>query len=167
VTFTVAKAKGTLHELATARFSEAVLESQPGVEVLELGAADSVLRRVGQAQFGAAAAQSLGTSKNVPVVFAGQITVSDVKPTGRVLGINLPSIKATVSVELSVGLFSAETGGTLWRSSATATEEVGSLALVGGEPSFSAKDPNVAYGHLINRLVSIVTSDLRPTWERH
>jgi hypothetical protein len=36
--------------------------------------------------------------------------------------------------------------------------------MAGGEPYFSAKDPNEAYGHLINYLVASVTSDLRPTW---
>ena len=28
----------------------------------------------------------------------------------------------------------------------------------------SATDPNVAYGHLVNRLVNFVTRDFRPTW---
>jgi hypothetical protein len=54
----------------------------------------------------------------------------------------------------------------LWRSSAAATEKVGELALVGGQPEFSARDPNDAYGHLVNRLVYDVTYDLRSTWVR-
>jgi hypothetical protein len=53
----------------------------------------------------------------------------------------------------------------LWRASASATEKVGQLGFSGsGEPYFSAKDPNEAYGHLINYLVASVTNDLRPTW---
>src|SRR5207253_8265366 len=36
VTFTVENAKGSLHEFATARFSEDMLSAQPGIEVLEL-----------------------------------------------------------------------------------------------------------------------------------
>ncbi len=166
VTFSVEKAKGSLHQMATQRFAEAVLAAQPGVEVLELGSVDSLLRRLGEPTFGAGAAQAVGAARKVPVVFAGNLKVSDVKPTGKLLGLDLPSVKATVSVELTVGLYSAETGGTLWRSSAVASEEVGHLSLTGGIPDFSAKDPNEAYGRLVNRLVAAVTRDLRPSWER-
>ncbi len=163
VTFTIENAKGQLNTLATQRFSEYVLNAQR-VEVLELGSADSVLRRTGEAQFSSASAQAIGGSRDVPAVFAGHLKVSNVKPTAKVVGINLPRIEATVSVELTVGLFSTKTGGTLWRSSASASEKVGGLGLVGGEPSFSAKDPNEAYGHLVNYLIGEVTRDMRPTW---
>lgn len=163
-TFTVENAKGSLHELASRRFAEEVLAATSGIEVLELGPADSVLRRVGETQFGAASAQAVGASRGVPAVFVGHLKVSDVKPSGRVVGIRLPQVEATVTVELTVGLFSTKSGGTVWRSSAAASEKVGQLSLVDGEPSFSARDPNAAYGRLVNRLVTVVTRDLRPTW---
>ena len=162
-TFTIENAKGQLNTLATQRFSEYILDAQR-VEVLELGSADSVLRRTGEAQFGPASAQAVGGSRDVPAVFAGHLKVSNVKPAAKVVGLNLPRIEATVSVELTVGLFSTKTGGTLWRSSASASEKVGGLALFGGEPVFSAKDPNEAYGHLVNFLIGEVTRDMRPTW---
>ena len=164
VTFTVENAKGQLNQVATQRFSEAILDAQR-IEVLELGAADSVLRRLGEPQVSAASAQAIGGARDVPAVFTGHLKVSNVKPSGQVLGLNVPRLEATVSVELTVGLFNAQTGGTLWRASATATEKVGQLGLSGGQPYFSAKDPNAAYGQLVNRLVGIVTHDLRPTWE--
>lgn len=168
-TFTVEKAKGTLHELATSRFSEEVLHAQPGVEVIEMGSVDSIVRRAGEGRFASASAQALGVSRNVPAVFVGHLKVSDVKPAGRLLGLNLPSIEATVQVEMEVALYSTRSGGTLWRSSAIATEKVAQLGLVGGEPHFSAKDPNAAYGRLVDRLVDIVTRDFRPSYreERH
>jgi hypothetical protein len=163
-TFTIENGKGQLNQLATDRFSEEVLGAQQ-VEVLELGSPDSIMRRVGDAQFSAASAQAVGQNRDVPAVFAGHLKVSNVKPAGKVFGLNLPKIEATVSVELTVGLFSTKTGGTLWRASASATEKVGQLGFSGsGEPYFSAKDPNEAYGHLINYLVASVTNDLRPTW---
>jgi hypothetical protein len=165
VNFTIENAKGQLNVLATQRFSEYVLDAQR-VEVLELGSVDSVLRRVGEVQFSAASAQAVGGSRDVPAVFAGHLKVSNVKPSGKVLGLNLPSIEATVSVELTVGLFSTKTGGTLWRSSASATQKVGGLGLVGGQPYFTAKDPNVAYGQLVNFLVGEATRDLRSSWVR-
>ncbi|HWP38754.1 MAG TPA: hypothetical protein VNL18_14505 [Gemmatimonadales bacterium] len=166
VTFTVEKAKGTLHELATERFSEEILAAQPGIEVLELGPQDSLVRRVGEAQFGPAAAQALGKARRVPAVFAGHLVVSDVKPSGGILGLRVPFVEATVSVELTVRLLSTESGGTIWRASAAASEKVGEVSLIGGEPFFSAKNPNDAYGELVNHLVVSVTQDLRPTWRR-
>jgi hypothetical protein len=164
VTFTIEKAKGPLHEFATRRFSEEILAAQRGIEVLELGPADSVLRRTGQTTLGPAAARALGGDDGVPAVFFGHLRVSDVKPKGGLIGLTMPHIEATVSAELSVELLSTRSGGTLWRGSAATTEKVGSLAIIGGEPYFSARDPNDAYGRLVNRLVAAVTRDFRSTW---
>jgi hypothetical protein len=165
VTFTIENAKGQLHEFATQRFAEYVLDAQR-LEVIELGSADSITRRLGEVRFSAASAQAVGNARDVPAVFAGHLKVSNVKPSGKVLGLNLPSIEATVSVQLTVGLFSTKTGGTLWRSSASASQKVGGLGLIGGQPYFTAKDPNEAYGQLVNFLVAEATRDLRPTWVR-
>lgn len=163
VEFTVENAKGSLHQLATERFAEEVLAGQSGIELLEVGNADSLVKRVGETQFGPAAAQALGQERDVPAVFVGHLKVSNVKPSGGVIGMGVPFAQATVSVELLVRLISTKSGGTLWRSSAAASEKVGSVALIGGVPSFSAKNPNDAYGRLVNQLVWAVTSDLRPT----
>ena len=164
-TFTAEGAKGSLNELATERFSEAMLRGQSHIEVLELGSADTLLRRVGETEFGVAAAQAAGKEHNVPAVFVGHLVVSNVKPSGRLLGLASGFVQATVSVQLSVRLLSTEDGGSLWRSSAQSSEKVGGLAIVNGEPHFSAKNPNDAYGQLVDRLVYAVTQDLRPSWE--
>ncbi|MGH7606061.1 MAG: hypothetical protein ACREME_01870, partial [Gemmatimonadales bacterium] len=66
--------------------------------------------------------------------------------------------------ELSVWLVNTRTGGTLWRRSSRFTEKVGGFSLSGGQPTFSARDPNDAYGRLVNRLVYDVTYDVRSTW---
>jgi hypothetical protein len=166
VEFTSENAKGSLHELATRRFSEQVLSATRGVEMIELGSADPLLQQSGERQFGAATAKLVGSSHEVPVVFAGNLKVSNIKASGGMVVLSLPRIEATVSVELNVALYSTQSGGTLWRSGAAATEKVGQLSMAGGQPSFSAKDPNAAYGHLVDRLVSIVTRDLYPTYER-
>ena len=75
VTFTIENAKGQLHELATRRFAEEVLAAARGVEVLELGSVDSVVKRVGESEFGAASAQAIGTARGVPAVFVGHLKV--------------------------------------------------------------------------------------------
>ena len=166
VTFTVENAKGTLHDFATQRFAEEVLAGQSGIELLELGNADSLVHRVGETQFGPASAQALGEQRDVPAVFVGHLKVSNVKPSGGIVGLSVPFVQATVTVDLLVRLISTKSGGTLWRSSASASEKVGSVALVGGVPNFSAKDPNDAYGRLVNSLVWTVTHDVRPTWRK-
>ena len=166
VTFTVENARGSLQDFVTRRFGEEVLRSRTGIELQELGPADAVLQQVGETRLGPAAARALGGERGVPAVFFGHLRVSDVKPSGGLIGLTLPHLEATVSAELVVELLSTKTGGTLWRSSAAAREKVGELALIGGEPHFSATDPNDAYGRLVDRLVNAVTYDLRPTWQK-
>lgn len=155
VTFTAENAKGTLNQFTTQKFEEWVLAAQAGIEMRDFPRADSV-QAVGVA--------ALGEQRGVPVVFLGHLKVSNVKPSGGLWGIASGHVEATVSAELSVELHSTTTGGTLWRSSAQATEKVSQLTLVGGVPEFSARDPNDAYGRLINRLVRDVTYDMRSTW---
>jgi len=166
VTFTVENAKGTLHEFATERFAEDMLAAQPGTEVLELGAQDSLLRRVGEKELGIAAAQELGKQREVGAVFAGHLKVTNPKGTGGLAGLVTPHLEATVRVDLTVRLLSTRSGATLWRSSAWATERVGHVALIGGQLDFSAKDPKEAYGPLVNTLIRLVTEDMRSTWTR-
>ncbi|HUL02335.1 MAG TPA: hypothetical protein VLV16_03765 [Gemmatimonadales bacterium] len=165
VLFTVEKVKGAMDQVATQRFSEAVLEAQPGIEVLEVGSADSVRRRVGEATYGAATARALGAAFDVPVVFVGHLKMSSVTPQGGLSGLFQGHVDATVSAELSVALIATTSGGTLWRSSGVESRKIGGLSLVGGEPYVSAKDPNKAYSALVYDLVDYVTRDLRPTWQ--
>jgi hypothetical protein len=149
--FSVENAKGTLHEFATQRFEEYVLAAQTGIEMRDFKQIDSM--RVFS-----------DTSGNVPVAFFGHLKISNVKPSGGLTSGLTPNLKATVTVQLSVWLVNTRTGGTLWRRSSESTEEVGGLSFLGGTPSFSARDPNDAYGRLINRLVYNVTYDVRSTW---
>jgi hypothetical protein len=152
VKFSVEGARGGLSDLVTQRFEEYLLAAQKGFEVQDFPTPDS--------------AAALGGARGVPVVFLGHLKVSSVKPSSGLLGLTLAHVEATVSAELSVELRSTKTGGTLWRSSAARTEKVGELTLVGGVPEFSARNPDEAYGHLVNRLVYAVTWDLRSTWVR-
>jgi hypothetical protein len=98
-------------------------------------------------------------------VFVGHLKMSNITPSGGLAGLTGGHVEATVSAELSVALLATSSGGTLWRSSGVATRKIGGLSLVGGEPFFSAKDPNKAYTGLVGDLVDYVTRDLRPTWQ--
>jgi hypothetical protein len=151
--FSVENAKGNLHQFATHRFEEYVLAAQSGIEMREYTSADS-------ARVFAAASDSSST----PVAFFGHLKISNVKPHGGLTSGLSPVLRATVTVELSVWLMNTRSGGIMWRKSSVSTEEVGGLSFIGGTPSFSASDPNDAYGRLINQLVYNVTYDVRPTW---
>lgn len=152
VTFSVDGAKGTLGNFTTQRFEEYMLGAQKGIEVQEFAVGDS--------------AAALGGARGVPVVFTGHLKVSNVKPRGGLLGLVTARVDATITADLAVELRSTKTGGVVWRSSATQTEKVGQLIITGGIPEFSARDPNEAYGHLVNGLVYDVTWDMRSTWVR-
>ncbi len=152
-TFSVENAKGNLNQFATQRFEEYVLAAQTGIEMREFSSADST-------RVFAAAADTNGC----PVAFFGHLKISNVKPHGGLTAGLSPVLRATVTVDLSVWLVNTRTGGTMWRKSSTATEEVGGLSFIGSTPSFSATDPNDAYGRLINQLVYNVTYDVRSTW---
>jgi len=166
VNFTAENNKGSLHELATRKFSEKVLGASRAVEILELGDPAPTMKDAGETAFGPASAKIIGATRDVPVVFAGVLKVSNVKPSGGITGFGIPHLEATVSVELQVALYSTKSGGTLWRDAASVSEKVGSFSMSGNVPSFSAKDPNAAYGRLVDRLVATVSRDLYPTYER-
>jgi hypothetical protein len=151
--FSVENAKGTLHEFATRRFEEYVLAAQSGIEMREFTSADST-------RVFSSGADTNGT----PVAFFGHLKISNVKPSGHLTAGLAPVMNATVTVELSVWLVNTRTGGVMWRRSSQSTEKVGGLSFIGGTPSFSARDPNDAYGRLVNQLVYNVTYDVRSTW---
>ena len=151
--FSVENAKGNLHQFATHRFEEYVLAAQSGIEMREFTSADS-----------ARVFKSAADTNGCPVAFFGHLKISNVKPHGGLTAGLSPVVRATVTVELSVWLVNTRTGGVMWRRSSASTEEVGGLSLIGGMPTFSARDPNDAYGRLINELVYNVTYDVRSTW---
>ncbi len=150
--FSVENAKGNLHQFATQRFEEYVLAAQTGIEIREFTSADS--SRV----------FSPADTTGCPVAFFGHLKISNVKPRGGLTVGLAPVLRASVTVELSVWLVNTRSGGVMWRRSSASTEEVGGLSFIGSTPSFSARDPNDAYGHLINQLVYNVTYDVRSTW---
>ncbi|HEX5005205.1 MAG TPA: hypothetical protein VFV65_07800 [Gemmatimonadales bacterium] len=167
VTFSADPARAALGPLATQKFSEEVLASQSGFELLELGPADSAVARLLAAGDAPGAAREVGRHRQVPAVFFGHVGVTNAKPSGSIGGGGSVNVNASVSAELSVRLLSTESGGTLWRSSGSSSRSVGHLSTTQGRlPSISATDPNAAYGAMVDDLVAQVTSDFRPTWRK-
>src|SRR2546422_9262730 len=131
VTFSIEKAKGTLNEFATRRFEEYLLAAQSGIEVQEFSQADST--------------QALSGARGVPVVFLGHLKLSDVKPSGGLIGLTLPHVEATVTATLAVELRSTKTGGAPRRAPPGCPAEGGRPpAPGGGGPGRAAEPPNRA-----------------------
>jgi hypothetical protein len=165
VTFSADPSKNGLGQMATQRFAEEVLAAQTGFELMELGPADSAVARLLADGDAPAAAQELGKARHIPAVFFGQLAVTNAKPRGSISGGGDVNIGATVSAELNVRLLSTSTGGTLWRSSGSASQSVGQIAVSAGRlPSVSGKDPNAVYAQMVDQMVGQVTRDFRPTW---
>jgi hypothetical protein len=122
------------------------------------------VRRLAAAGDAAALAQALGKDRDVAAVFLGRLTMSSVKPRGVVASVRNLQAGAEVSGQLTVSLVSARTGGTVWRSSAAASQNVGHLSLSDAHPSVAVRDPAEASREVVRELVSGVTRDLRPTW---
>jgi len=167
VTFAADPGKASLGALASQKFSEEVLASQSGFELMELGPADTAVARLLAAGDTPAAAQEVGRTKSVPAVFFGQLAVTNVKPNGSVSAGGYVNVGGTVSADLNVRLLSTSTGGTLWRSSASRSQKVGQVTTAPGRlPSISATDPNAAYADMVEDMAVQVTRDFRPTWRK-
>src|SRR2546426_454501 len=133
VTFSIEKAKGTLNEFATRRFEEYLLAAQSGIEVQEFSQADST--------------QALSGARGVPVVFLGRLKLSDVKPSGGLIGLTLPHVEATVTATLAVELRSTKTGGNPWGGPPGAPGKGGPPpALGGGAPVAPPEPPHPGRG---------------------
>jgi hypothetical protein len=163
VTFRAERSDRGLTESATQRFAEQLLAGQSGIELIEIAAADSALRGLPPDADGAALAQALGRTRDVPAVFVGRLTMSEVKPRGR-LSAGSVDVQAGVNAQLTVQLVSTRTGGTMWRSSANAASSLGHVGLSRGGTALAMRDPDEAYGEVVQSLVTDVTRDLRPTW---
>lgn len=162
VTLSEENAQGSLNRVATDRFAEHLLSAQPGIEVLELGEAPEIVGPGDATRIAPEAAWKLGEHHDVPVVFVGHMVASDVKPKASLIG--GASFGAEVRLDLTMRLVSTGSGGTLWRGSSWARDEIAALGLVDGRPFFSADDPDEAYGDLVDLLIFEVTRDLRPTY---
>lgn len=156
VTFTAENAKGGVVRLATQQFAEQLLQAQPGVEILELGAVTGAVD--------AAAARRLGEQHGVRTLVVGHLTVSDLKPRVRFLGGLTASTEVTMALQTK--LLSTESGATLWARSSTLRETMQQVSIASGTAVFDAQDAKEAYGEIVGALIWNVTTDFRPTWVR-
>lgn len=160
VLFTVENSDDGLGEYASQRFAQHLLSAQWGYELMELGAYEAGTDGPTRADL----ARALGEEHGLGAVFLGHIEVSDVRPRATLTG--GPRIAADASVNLTVRMLSGGSGGTVWTRSARIRDTLAEVSMAGGSVQLGADDPEEVYGALVNRLVTSVTRDFRPTTER-
>lgn len=159
--------KGTLASFATQRFIETLQELQPGVRVLELGTVDELMRTIGRDDLNFETVRAIGEHYGVGAVIAGTLDVQDVKPR-LVLQQTVATggISADVKAALTARLTETTRGATLWTRSARTTATVAQVGVSGRRVRFDAKDPEQAYGAMVDALVTEMAQDFRVSYVR-
>ncbi len=165
INFTV-NAEGELDELTTQRFIEYMRWHQSGIEVLELGDMDEVLATVNESKITIDAIKKIGEHYKVKTLIVGNIDVSDIQPKID-FSPTFPYVSASADIEATLisKLYKTINGASVWSGARTVKTKIGSIKLTESYINFNAKDPNKAYGNLVDRLVWNITWDFRNTWE--
>lgn len=161
-------ARGELASITTRRLIEAVRRDQGMVRIVRLGTERQVLGELGQRRLDEAAFRKLGESRELKTILLGELTISDVRPNISISpGFESASITGEVDATLSVEMIETASGASLWSASASQTETVGHISVLGGRNFiFDAPDPERAYGKLVNSLVAAVAQDFQVSWVR-
>lgn len=161
-------AQGNLQQFVSQKFLQTVQSSQPGVRVLELGDENKVLQTIQHRELDPAAIQAIGRHYGVDAVIFGRFEVSDVKPKVNLSTVlTSMSVQADVDAALSARLLETDSGATLWTNAVRGKQTVGHVALgSNGDVYFGARDPEDAYGRLVQWLVGRATRDFRPYYAK-
>jgi hypothetical protein len=161
------ESKGSLASFATQRFVEALQESQPGVKVLELGTVDEVKSTLKRNDTGFETVRAIGKHYGVGAVVVGILDVEEVKPRLDLQNmVKSGSVSADVKASLTTRIMETSHGATLWTRSSGITSTVAQVGITGGGVRFDAKDPEDAYGTMVDALVDDLTQDFRVSYVR-
>jgi hypothetical protein len=159
-------AKGELGSLATKRFTEAARRDQGLIRIVDLGTRDEALHSVGHDRLDADALIALGHKYGVKTIMTGELAVSKVRPDVSIDALlRSGSVTAQVDAELEVLLYETESGAALWNRSGHTTHSVGQVQVWGAKQfAFDARDPEAAYGGLVDDLVGQVSRPFQVSW---
>ena len=163
-------ANADLERMSTQKFLQEVQAAQPGTRVVELGSEQEVLASVGGRNFDAKTLRAIGEQHGVDVLVIGQLDMEKAKTKINVSSVwkNL-NAKSEINAALTARLIETGTGATMWTDSSEVTTNVAALNLSGGGKgnrggSFSASDPEAAYGEMVSALVCGITEDFHETY---
>jgi len=168
IDFAIENAEGPLDKMATQRFLQEITRAQRGVQIIELGPRDVVLKKIGKNAIDQEAAKTIGERFGVKSFFHGDIRVSDVKPEINISAlIKSLRVRASFNISITSRLISTETGATLWTDSVDRKESLAYLRY-GPEriPYFNVQDQDKAYRRLVEQIIYDLTWDFRPTKQR-
>jgi hypothetical protein len=157
-----------LGQQASQEFLTALQAAQPGVPVLELGDEARVLQSIGADALDPETMRSIGEKYKVDAVIFGVLDAKAVKPK-LTMSSTIESLSASAEIEgnLNAKMFEARTGATVWSSVARDRATVAALTVSGeGLSGLGADHPDDAHERLVTGLVSLATSDFRPTYVR-
>jgi len=154
-------AKGDLGEFVTRKFIQSVTEDQ-SLSIVELGDEQAALEAVGLTHLGPDAFKALGEKYELSTIFTGNLDVTEATPSCA-FGPGYASVEAKVNARLTAKLVETDGGATVWSSSARDERTVAGVQRFGHDFSFSAEDPEKAYGDLARTLCRRITHDFRHT----
>jgi hypothetical protein len=157
-----------LGPLASQKFVAAVQSAQPGVPILELGDESRVLRSVQRHELDPETIHEIGKKYRVDAIVAGDLDTRGVKPEFSVDSTrHSMSASAYIEGSLSAKIFEARSGATIWTNAARGKETVAHVDLSTSHlPRVGAKNRDDAHGRLVHALVSRVTADFWPHYEK-
>jgi len=161
-------ANGELGPLATRRFTEAARRDQGLVRIVDLGTRDQVLKSIARDRLDAEALIALGHKYGVKTIMTGDLAVSKVRPDVNVNAfLRSGSVTAQVDATLEVLMYETDSGAALWNRSGSTTHSVGQVQVWGAKQfAFDARDPEAAYGGLVDELVAQVSRPFQVSWVR-
>ena len=126
-----------------------------------------MLFRSNQGQWSAESCKAIAKQHNANTLFRGTLTLRNVHPAVQLNSFfRSGTVTAQVEATLDVEMIEAETGASIWSRSSQATRNLGQVSVFGGkEYSFDAADPQLAYGELVDSLVSDVVRDFQGSWQ--
>ena len=158
--------EGKLAGFTTQKFMEWITTDQKDIAIIELGNEKDALAAIQKEKLGPEEVKLIGQKYNVKSIFVGEIEISDVHPHISIgPGFSFASASAEVEATLTVKLINADNSATIWLGSSRGKSDVGSVGLFGGSFIFDAKDPELAYGNLVETLVKKATKDFRNTYK--
>ncbi len=158
--------EGVLAQYTTERFLEMIRRGQGAVPIVEIGTREDALRAVGAEKLDFDALKALGEKYHIRTLIVGELTLSNIRPNLRVAPeVGFVGVSANVTGTLVTRMVDVETGASLWNASSTHSAPVGFISVFGHHVAFNAREPDRAYGQLINPIIQDVTRDFRPTRE--
>ncbi len=153
--------------LATRQFVQMLQDAQPGAPILELGAQQQVLAKVGHREFDFEAVRAIGEHYRVDAVFTGDLEMSRVKPKIQ-FGRSFTSVNASANINglLATRLMETRSGATVWSRRVTSSANVARIGVPegGGIPTFGATDRGDVETGLVGKLVSNLSYDFHSHW---